>query len=138
MSLILYKALNRIAAWPEGREVDSTFDEPSSARIARTAINEWRAFGIRPECLITGCALVDGDRQVWGDLHSVGDCYVFNAVLFGGEPNWQYNEPTPASMKSLELLGRGAIFERRGVLIFPKAAAVLNPAAEAFLKGAPS
>jgi hypothetical protein len=138
MSHIFYEALNRIAARGEGRVVDGSFDEPHAAAAARSAIDAWRKSPAAPQCLITGCALVDGNRQVWGDLHAVGDCYVFNAVLFGGETAWQYNEPTPSTMKQVEVLGSSAIFERRGVLIFPQAAATLNPAAEAYLKGAPS
>lgn len=31
-------ALNKIASWNEGPEVNSTFDEPSAAKIAREAL----------------------------------------------------------------------------------------------------
>ena len=35
---ILFEAITRIASWDEGREVNGSFDEPVSAKIARDAL----------------------------------------------------------------------------------------------------
>lgn len=41
---IALEALNRIASWTEGPTVDSTFDEPSAARVARRAIEDLKHY----------------------------------------------------------------------------------------------
>lgn len=84
------------------------------------------------ERLITECALVnaDYDKVVWGDLHRLGDTYIFSAVLSGREANWQH--PIPPMLDStptVTLTTQEGLFERRGVIIFPKEAAELNTAA---------
>lgn len=40
----LADALDDIAAWHDGDEVDSGFDEPCSATIAREALSVWKEF----------------------------------------------------------------------------------------------
>jgi len=83
-------------------------------------------------CLITGCALVDEDerRTVWGDLHTYGQTYVFNAVLQGrGETAWQYDAMPHDGMRQLIITPGSLYFERRGVIVVPLDSARLNPAA---------
>ena len=86
------------------------------------------------ECLITGCYLynVTDARHCWGDLHEVGDCYVFNAVLFEGETFWESNNPFG---KILNLRDGAPYFERRGVIIVPKSYAYLNSAGASYIQG---
>ena len=89
-------------------------------------------------CLITGCALVDDvqQRAVWGDLHRIGDVYVFNAVLDANrEAAWQEGDDAhcPNVMKQLVLarsFPEAAYFERRGVVIVHTSQASLNQAAQ--------
>jgi len=89
-------------------------------------------------CLITGCALNDLDltRTVWGDLHQIGDCYVFNACLVQGAAAWQEGELAPDTMRVIEFkaLDSGErVFERRGVIILPKSECRFNLRATDFL-----
>ena len=43
-ALQLAEALNDIAAWYDGDDVDSSFDEPGSATKARDALSVWNEF----------------------------------------------------------------------------------------------
>lgn len=93
----------------------------------------------RPDCLITGCALVTAHGTAWGDLHALGDCYVFNAVLDErGEVSWSAAgcpiEVTPL-VKTATFIENPRFdwFERRGVIIMPKAAVQFNPTACLYL-----
>ena len=95
-------------------------------------------------CLITGCALTfeNEAKSVWGDLHRIGDAYVFNAVLIDGEARWQYGPDAacPNVMKQLVVSSRcppDGIFERRGVIVVHHDWAELNRAAQDYLEGAP-
>lgn len=89
-------------------------------------------------CIITGCALVD-DRQgrcVWGDLHEIGESYVFNAVLDHGETAWQHGAPVHDHMKQLVIADKcpaDAWFERRGVFVLAKQWGELNRPAREYL-----
>jgi len=89
-------------------------------------------------CLITGCLLVKdrGDLAVWGDLHQLGDCYVFNAVLNAhGEADWNPDHVLHSHLKYLELAELPfPSFERRGVITFPKYAATLSAAALTYIR----
>ena len=89
-------------------------------------------------CLITGCLLVKdrGDLAVWGDLHQIEDCYVFNAVLDErGEADWNPDHVLHSHLKYLELAGVFfPSFGRRGVIIFPRWAATLSAAALAYIR----
>lgn len=88
-------------------------------------------------CLITGCGLQVGFEQVWGDLHTEGDCYIFKSVLnLAGEANFQ---PTPENpmlhpSKILVIQDGALYFERRGVFVIHRTWAMLNPAAKEYLK----
>lgn len=88
----------------------------------------------RPECLITGCALVleRAEQWTWGDLHRVGDTWVFSAVLnVHGETHWKSGIPE-ADRRAL--ISRGPFFERRAVIVIAGEAAYLNDAAKEYLE----
>lgn len=135
-------ALTRIAAFYEGPVVSKSFDEPASAATARRAIRTIQhLLKERPmnTCLVTGCALVDtvNNRTVWGDLHQIGNAYVFNACLDGGETAWQ--SPIPPMLDSTPSATISDIpyeptFERRGVFIIEQCAVTLNSAAQARIR----
>ena len=86
-------------------------------------------------CVITGCAFhdADQDRSLWGDLHEIGDCWVFNGVVAGNQAQWQYGDDarvpdvTPTISANVPL--PSMMFEKRGVIVLPKGCAVLNKAA---------
>lgn len=92
-------------------------------------------------CLITGCALVDDTqaRSVWGDLHRIGDTFIFNAVLDPDrEAAWQYGKDAacPNVVKQLTIRSNcpaAAVFERRGVIIVHIGWADLNQAAQDYI-----
>lgn len=44
---IMFAALMQIASWPEGKVVNSSFDEPHAATTARVALIE---IGVKPPC----------------------------------------------------------------------------------------
>lgn len=79
-------------------------------------------------CLITGCYLynIADDNHCYGDLHEVGDCYVFNAVLREAQARWEGGNPFG---KILNLRDGAPYFERRGVIIVPKSYTYLNSTA---------
>lgn len=88
-------------------------------------------------CVITGCGLLDPvhPRFAWGDLWESGDSWILNAVVDErGDARWDY-EPRPHSaLRYVELIKtRFPYFERRGVLIVPKAWCKLSAAAETYL-----
>lgn len=89
-------------------------------------------------CLITGCTFLDPryPRAVHGDLHLVGQTFVFNACLAGGEAAWNY-EPRVMEGSIHLTFEPGAdgcdYFERRGVIVFPTESGALSPAAEAYI-----
>lgn len=87
----------------------------------------------QPKCVITGCDLT---CSVWGtvyhgDLHEIGDTYIFNAVLFQGEA-LALNREVEDRHISLDLDG-GDYFERRGVFIFHKSVCELSTAAKEYI-----
>lgn len=91
--------------------------------------------------LITGCDLVDPQENRWvhGDLHEIGDTYVFNAVLDNrGQSNWSY-EDWDSVITSRALILHPAVnfrfFERRGVLVIAKSDATLTDAAKEYIRG---
>ena len=89
------------------------------------------------KCIITGCTLERGGSWVHGDLHVAGDCYIFNAVLNPhkgsafGEAYWQYDEDTFDD--KVLTIDSPHYFERRGVIVIPRAYATLNEAARRYV-----
>lgn len=68
-------------------------------------------------CKITGCDFLDPAQGRWahGDLHRVGDCWVFNAVLRKGETAWTQT----GAIGPLRIAALADWWERRGVLVVP-------------------
>jgi len=91
---------------------------------------------ITPNCLITGCEFIDSahpESYSHGDLHKFGDVYIFNATLDGN------GEAARIDTRRLTPYSRivtavGAVFERRGVIVFQRTAAVLNDEARAYIE----
>lgn len=89
-------------------------------------------------CLITGCLLVKECEElaVWGDLHKIGDNYVFGAVLNAhGEAAWRTDHVQHSHLIRLDLSTLPCpYFERRGVITFPLWAGNLNTVALTYLR----
>lgn len=87
------------------------------------------------KCLVTGCGLIDQDhnRHVWGDLHEVGNTFVFVACVGEeGLPAWQYDSvPSYHSSPCVRIEGGADVFSRAHVLAFEKDDARLNHFAQA-------
>lgn len=94
-----------------------------------------------PSTIITGCDLaVPGDHKaVHGDLWSLSDCYIFNAVLTEkGEAAWfPYDDYTISQLqnkKIITLKPNVNYFERRGVIVFLLAHGQYNTGALNYLR----
>ena len=92
-------------------------------------------------CLITGCAAFNGHQYVGGDLHQVGDCYVFNCILergehgvryHSGEAAWASREDWAHYPKIVDF-SAAIYWERRGTLVAPARECTLNDAAREYL-----
>lgn len=89
-----------------------------------------------PECIITGCEFMSAGGYVHGDLHQLGDVYIFNAATGAqGNMEWAYGPPHKGAKVLWDSCGM--YFERRGVIIIAKAGAILNQAAQDYLTGGP-
>lgn len=94
---------------------------------------------MRPECVITGADLVvfGEGKAVHGDLHTMGDVYIFNAVLDGGgDIAWKHGITAADFIETdCKVVGVNSshYFERRGVIVFSKTSATLNDAAFQYL-----
>jgi hypothetical protein len=86
-----------------------------------------------PKCLITGCYLYveNENKAVYGDLHQLGDVYVFNACLQDGETAWV---PIKPYQNTKCLVITGEYFERRGVIVVAVCDAEVNATALEYLK----
>lgn len=79
-------------------------------------------------CLITGCSLSADGLFYHGDLHRIGESYVFNAVIDRAGDTVPNTSPTdPRVIVAQEW------FVRRGLFVIPKGAAELNAEATSFL-----
>lgn len=89
---------------------------------------------VRPQCIITGCDLISEDFSwVHGDLHKVGDTWVFNAVTAKDGVVWNYSRRL-SQCPSLVMIPGHSYFERRGVFVIDKTSAELDKAARAYLR----
>lgn len=82
------------------------------------------------ECIITGVVLVpEACEQVGypGDLFIMDDTYIINANTRG--------EPMPIGPAARTITLVGNYWERNGVYVAHTSQAVLNPAAQAYIKG---
>lgn len=93
---------------------------------------------MRPRCLITGCELVAQNMMgatAHGDLHRLGDSYVFNAVRDeSGETNWKHEAPRS---DRIIFVDTATVFERRGVIVVAIEDARLSDSARNFIESAP-
>lgn len=89
-----------------------------------------------PKCLITGCYFVHPQDEVavWGDLHELGDCYIFSAVVASMAAAWQSIYDIDKAQKQVVVHYGSRFFDRRGVLVIAKSDATLNQAAQEYLK----
>lgn len=85
-----------------------------------------------PECIIKGCCMVAAHGYCHGDLHQLGDVYIFNAALENGETNWQHGHIYADKVVYVGDPDRS--FERRGVIIVHKNDCTMNDAALAHLE----
>lgn len=89
-----------------------------------------------PRCVITGCDLVttDDDKYAHGDLHKVGDSYVFNAITNGklSCTSWRRAKPH-ADLRVF--VNSNDFYEKRGVIVFDKSVATFSDAARDYMKG---
>ena len=83
------------------------------------------------KCIITGCDLYfpDANKRAHGDLFSLGDVYIFNAVLKDGETLTLEADGLADKFIQFDMYTR-AYFERRGVFTIRKVDAELSPSAE--------
>ena len=90
---------------------------------------------MNPVCIITGCVLWDmhHDCRAHGDLHMIGDTYVFNAAVDSTRETVWIREPVLATERVLYITGD--YFERRGVIVVHQENAELNPAARKYIGG---
>jgi hypothetical protein len=93
---------------------------------------------MKPRCLITGCDLVciNTASTAHGDLHQVGEAFIFNAVRDAhGETHWRHEE-APRSTRLIYVHTDHA-FERRGVIVFHTTAAQLSDEARRHIQETP-
>ncbi|MGD9674519.1 MAG: hypothetical protein AB7U98_13685 [Candidatus Nitrosocosmicus sp.] len=91
-----------------------------------------------PQCVITGCAMQVGNAYAWGDLHELGDTWIFNGVPTKDARMVWVHYPPAADQKILIVTNPDATFTRRGLCVIPKSCAELNLVAKRHIAGAPA
>lgn len=93
---------------------------------------------IEPQCVITGCALFQGDTWVAADLFDTGEFWLVNANVrvvdgvIGIE--WYKESVVPASYsKRITIVDGCPFWERRGAFLIHKSCAVLNRVAAEYI-----
>ena len=87
-------------------------------------------------CLITGCSLEDArlGQTVWGDLHALGDVFIFDACLnASGRANWTDKDPSAERRGPVVCIHGGDYFQARGVIVFAKLSATVSKEARAHI-----
>jgi hypothetical protein len=93
-----------------------------------------------PECVITGCALFQGDTWVACDLFDLGEFWLVNAnvrVTEGGSIGLEWfdqNIVKASYSKRITIIDDCPFWERRAVFVIHKSCAVLNQAALDYIK----
>jgi len=87
-------------------------------------------------CIITGCLAFNGLEYAVGDLHRLGDCYVFNAVFhtFGverGETDW--GSDMYGYTKVVDFSKAADVWERRATIVAPVSQVTFNADAQDYL-----
>jgi hypothetical protein len=85
------------------------------------------------QCVITGCALIDGNRWIAGDLFDAGAYWVFNGNYDHETRQSEWNSGEPHYGKRITLDGRW--MEKRGIFFLPKDDTQLNQAAIDYISG---
>ena len=87
-----------------------------------------------PFRIIKGCTLIRSSDNKWlyGDLHELGDVYIFNAILHtDGKAHWQMGLYDGGKSVSVS---PEYTYNKHGVLVFSKLTATLNTGAKNYLK----
>lgn len=85
-------------------------------------------------CIITGCTLIAYNEYVGGDLHKIGDYYVFSAIKDKeGNSRWSADHLEYAHYSKTVHIS-GEFFDKSGIIIVPIAHCVLNTEAQEYLK----
>ncbi len=90
-----------------------------------------------PTCVITGCELVLPNDYIYhhGDLHELGDVWIFNSVLDNDyEAKVFAIDRLHPSLLQLILSANAMFFERRGVFVIHKTAAEFNAVAKEYVE----
>lgn len=84
----------------------------------------------RPTCLITGCLLIKEEEQIalWGDLHALGNCLIFNSVGF-----WEDASKFDYADKLIYVNGTTERFEKKSLWIMPIEGTKMNSIAVAHI-----
>lgn len=96
-----------------------------------------------PSVLITGCELAIPweNKLAHGDLWECGDVYFLNAVYYKGETMWKaYDSLSTYQLENSRLItlrSDVSYFERRGIILFPKAWGQFNTGALSYLNARP-
>lgn len=86
------------------------------------------------QCVITGCALIEGNRWVAGDLFDAGSVYIFNGNIHLDRPSTAQPLWLPIeSAHYSKTLAPDDWFEKRGVFVIEKSKANLNDAASQYV-----
>ena len=83
-------------------------------------------------CLITRCRLVVAERSIRGDLHEMGNVFIFNAVLREGEAAWEPGAGRGWNSNE-KIIDTRDYFERRGVFVILRSGAMLNQSARDYI-----
>lgn len=86
-------------------------------------------------CIITGCTAILGGEYVGGDLHIIGNCYVFNAIVDEKcNPLTSFDPDTYSHYsKQIDFSTFARMYEKRGVYIAPISQCVLNEEAQNYV-----
>lgn len=84
-------------------------------------------------CIITGCVAFNGHQWVGGDLHQIGNCFVFNCCMNSGEAAWGAREEWSHYTKEVDFSQSPDCWERRGTIVAEGRPGMLNNVALEYL-----
>jgi hypothetical protein len=86
-----------------------------------------------PQCIITGCGLVQNNAWSWGDLHEFGGLWIFHGASHATD--WlSYDAAVRQSQERCLILESDAkFFCRRGIFVIAKTGTRLNGRARDYL-----
>jgi len=88
-------------------------------------------------CIITGCKARIGNATVGGDLHAIGDCFVFNAIVdTSAGAAWDYEDELYNHYRmEVDFSEARDCWERRGTIVAKASECELNLQAKEYLRG---